>query len=43
MYKNNLSESEIIDCGKLIELHIAGYEYFESCDSKIFSNSIELI
>ncbi len=42
-YKENLSESDIIDCGKLIELHIAGYEYFEPIDSVIFSNSIELI
>ncbi len=42
-YKNNLSEAEIIECGKLIELHISGYEYFESCDNKVFSNVIELI
>jgi DNA-directed RNA polymerase specialized sigma subunit len=42
-YKEELSETDLIECGKLIELHIAGYEYFESCDCKIFSNSIELI
>ncbi len=42
-YKGHLSQSDIIDCGKLIELHIAGYEYFEPIESVIFSNSIELI
>ncbi len=42
-YKDDLSENDIIDCGKLIELHIADYEYLENCDSKLYSNSIELI
>ncbi len=42
-YKSNLSEEDLIDCCKLIELHVTGYEHFEFCDTKIFSNSIELI
>lgn len=42
-YKDDLTQEEIIDCGKLIELHITGYEDFECCNSNVFSNTIELI
>ena len=42
-YKEDLSKEDIIECGKLIELHIAGYEDLEMCDNIVFSNSIELI
>lgn len=42
-YKEDLSKEDILDCGKLIELHITGYEDFEICNNISFSNSIELI
>ncbi len=42
-YKENLSKEDIIKCGKLIELHITGYDDLEICDKQVFSNSIELI
>ncbi len=42
-YKEDLSKEDIIECCKLIELHIGGYEDFEICDNIVFSNSIELL
>lgn len=42
-YKEDLSKEDILECGKLIELHITGYEDLEIYDNIAFSNSIELI
>lgn len=42
-YKNDLNREELVDCCKLIEYHIAGYEDFENCDSIVFSNSVLLV
>ena len=42
-YKEDLCKEDIIECGKLIELHIAGYEDLEICDNHVFSNSIEIL
>lgn len=42
-YKEDLSKEDIMECSKLIELHISGYEDLEICDYSFFKNSIELI
>ncbi len=46
-YKNDLSPEDLVECSKLIELHITGYENLD-CDLdsyglSIFSNSIKFI
>ncbi len=42
-YIEDLGKEDIIECGKLIELHITGYEDLKICDSTVFSNSIEIL